>query len=306
MEEEIAKNNIWFGSDGKGVPRIKKFLDQGKQGLTPETIWWAKDVGTNDSAKREIVDLFAGVAVFETPKPTGIIRRMLEVVDDKEGIVLDFFSGTGTTAHAILALNKEDGGERKFICAQLPEKCDKDSEGYKAGYQTIAEIGKERIRRVIQGIKDEIKEKNDLFFKDKPLLDLGVKVFKLKNSNFKIWRGDVVDTTEDLEKQMDLLKDPLKPEAQEQNLLWELLLKSGYDLNTKIMEQKIGTCRFYSVVGGEMAVILSKADEKCLQEIVKLKPHKVVCLDNIFEGNDQLKTNTALQMKDAGIEFRTV
>ncbi|MBI4801195.1 MAG: site-specific DNA-methyltransferase, partial [Elusimicrobia bacterium] len=98
----------------------------------------------------------------------------------------------------------------------------------------------------------------------------------------------------------------VKPEAQEQNLLWELVLKSGYDLNTKISEQKAGKCRFYSVANGEMAVILGKADEKCLQEIVKLKPQKVVCLDNIFQANDQLKTNAALQMKDAGIEFRTV
>lgn len=251
---------------------------------------------SNDNAKKDLDELF-NAKVFDYSKPVSLAKMLAKISIQNDEIVFDFFAGSCTTAQALMELNSEDGGNRRFICVQLPEKADEASEAFKAGYKTIAQIGKERIRRAIEKIKAE-GTKSDR--------DLGFKVFKLKNSNFKIWRGDVVDSAEDLEMQMDLLKDPVKPEAQEQNLLWELLLKSGYDLNTKITEQKAGKCLFYSVAGGEMAVILGKADEKCLQEIVKLKPRKVICLDSIFEANDQLKTNTALQMKDAGIEFRTI
>ena len=148
MPEAIADNRIWFGSDGMGVPRIKKFLTEGKQGLTPETVLFADKVGTNDSAKRELVALFGGIAVFETPKPVSLIAHFIRVCNDSEnGIFLDFFSGTGSTAHAVMKLNAEDGGHRKFIMVQLPEKTDEKSEAYKAGYKNICEIGKERIRR---------------------------------------------------------------------------------------------------------------------------------------------------------------
>jgi len=254
------------------------------------------NVKTTAHGTKEILELF-GEKTFSYPKPTTLISFFLKLVDDPQALVMDFFAGSAPLGQAVIELNGVDDGSRRFICVQLPENIEETEGAFKAGYKTIADIGKERIRRVIKKIKTE---------GAKPGVDLGFKVYKLKNSNFKIWRGDVVDTTEDLEKQMDMLKDPVKPEAQEQNLLWELLLKSGYDLNTKITEQKIGKCRFYSVAGGEMAVILSKADEKCLQEIINRKPQKVICLDSVFENNDQLKTNTVLQMKDAGIEFRTI
>ena len=157
MQQAINDNRIWFGSDGTGVPRIKKFLSEGKQGLTPETLLAAETVGTNDSAKRELVSLFNGIAVFETPKPVSLIIHIIGICNNaKDGVFLDFFSGTATTAHAVMQLNAEDGGHRKFIMVQLPEKCDEASEAYKAGYKTICEIGKERIRRAGDKIKSEI------------------------------------------------------------------------------------------------------------------------------------------------------
>ena len=157
MQQAINDNRIWFGSDGTGVPRIKKFLSEGKQGLTPETLLAAETVGTNDSAKRELVSLFNGIAVFETPKPVSLIIHIIGICNNaKDGVFLDFFSGTATTAHAVMQLNAEDGGHRKFIMVQLPEKCDEQSEAYKAGYKTICEIGKERIRRAGDKIKSEI------------------------------------------------------------------------------------------------------------------------------------------------------
>ena len=171
MNEAVAQNKIWFGSDGNGVPRIKKYLSEGKQGLTPESIISSEKGGTNDSAKREIVELFDGKAVFETPKPVELIKHILSMTLGENVTVLDFFGGSSTTAHAVMQKNAEDGGNRKFILVQLPEECKPDSEAAKAGYKTIDEVGMERIKRAAK----KIKEANPLFAGD-----LGFKHFVLE------------------------------------------------------------------------------------------------------------------------------
>lgn len=171
MNEAVAQNKIWFGSDGNGVPRIKKYLSEGKQGLTPESIISSEKGGTNDSAKREIVELFNGKAVFETPKPVELIRHILSMTLGESVIVLDFFGGSSTTAHAVMQKNAEDGDNRKFILVQLPEECKPDSEAAKVGYKTIDEVGMERIKRAAK----KIKEANPLFAGD-----LGFKHFVLE------------------------------------------------------------------------------------------------------------------------------
>lgn len=173
MNEAVAQNKIWFGSDGNGVPRIKKYLSEGKQGLTPESIISSEKGGTNDSAKREIVELFNGKAVFETPKPVELIRHILSMTLGENATVLDFFGGSSTTAHAVMQKNAEDGDNRKFILVQLPEECKPDSEAAKAGYKTIDEVGMERIKRAAK----KIKEANPLFAGD-----LGFKHFVLEES----------------------------------------------------------------------------------------------------------------------------
>lgn len=171
MNEAVAQNKIWFGSDGNGVPRIKKYLSEGKQGLTPESIISSEKGGTNDSAKREIVELFNGKAVFETPKPVELIRHILSMTLGENVTVLDFFGGSSTTAHAVMQKNAENGDNRKFILVQLPEECKPDSEAAKAGYKTIDEVGMERIKRAAK----KIKEANPLFAGD-----LGFKHFVLE------------------------------------------------------------------------------------------------------------------------------
>ena len=171
MNEAVAQNKIWFGIDGNGVPRIKKYLSEGKQGLTPESIISSEKGGTNDSAKREIVELFNGKAVFETPKPVELIRHILSMTLGENVTVLDFFGGSSTTAHAVMQKNAEDGDNRKFIIVQLPEECKPDSEAAKAGYKTIDEVGMERIKRAAK----KIKEANPLFAGD-----LGFKHFVLE------------------------------------------------------------------------------------------------------------------------------
>ncbi|MDX8378128.1 MAG: site-specific DNA-methyltransferase, partial [Mariprofundales bacterium] len=173
MDEAIRDGRIWFGKEGNGVPRIKTYLDAKERGLTPETIWFAEDVATNELAKKSLKELFGGVAVFDTPKPIALITRAL-LLSSEEGIILDFFSGTCVTAHAVMDLNSQNKGNRKFIMVQLPEPCDEKSEAYKAGYKTIAEIGKERIRRAAAKIKEDNPKYDG---------DLGFKVLKLDSSN---------------------------------------------------------------------------------------------------------------------------
>lgn len=295
----VKDKRIVFPKKGDGFPRKKYFkFEREKEGQCATNWWDCTDFGHNQGANDTMTDLFGVKNVFDNPKPMELVRGLVQISNAKSGdLVMDFFAGSCVLAHSVYQIDAESKTDIKYICVQIPELVNENEEAFKAGYKTISEIGKERIRRVIKRMKADVAAQKT---------DLGYKVFKLKSSNLKIWRGDVVDTAEDLERQLDLLKDPVKPSALEQNLLWEFMLKSGYDLNTPIEEQKVGGCKFYVVAGGEMAVIVSTADAKCLQEIIKRKPQKVVCLDSIFEGNDQLKTNTVLQMKDAEIEFRTI
>ena len=229
-----------------------------------------------------------------------LIKTLLFLSSNDSDIILDFFAGSCTTAHAVLDLNKEDGGNRKFILVQLPEKCEEKSEAFKAGYKTIADIGKERIRRVIKKIRKEQDGRLDL---DGTIgkQDLGFKVFKLQQSNFKIWRSGI-ENEEQLIKQLQKHLEPLDEHAKTENVLYELLLKSGNPLTSKIIRGN----GFFLVNDDELTLILEKINEKIIKNVITIKPKKVITLDRLFNNNDQLKTNTALQMKDAEIDFRVV
>ncbi|MBI4801077.1 MAG: site-specific DNA-methyltransferase, partial [Elusimicrobia bacterium] len=144
LREMVKDNRIWFGPNGDSVPAVKRFLSEVQEGLVPLTIWPYSEVGHNQEAVQELKELFDGKVYFDAPKPIRLLNRVTQLVTNSEDIVLDFFAGSATSAHAVLALNNEDGGIRKFICVQLPEKTSEDSEAFKAGYKTIAEIGKER------------------------------------------------------------------------------------------------------------------------------------------------------------------
>ena len=217
---------------------------------------------------------------------------------------------SATTAHAVMQLNKEDGGNRKYICVQLPEKCDEKSEAYKAGYKTIADIAKERIRRAGAKIRAEVetertKQKGQLQFDDAgiaPMPDSGFKVFKLANSNFKQWCNiGGVARGEWKELILEFL-DPVEETATTTNMVYELLLKYGTSLNSSI-EQKDG---YFAINGKELFLMLETASQETVDRILKERPKKVIALDRLFKGNDQLKTNTVLQMRDGGIEFKTI
>lgn len=322
MKELIANNEVYFGKDGTAKPRRKRFLKDVKQGIVAQTIWKHQDVGHTQEAKQQLNKLFAGAPTFDTPKPVRLMNQMLKITSkpNDNDIILDFFGGSGTLAESVLETNKEKTGNRKFICVQLPEECEQKSDAYKSGYKTIADLAKERIRRVIKKIESEQEAKKkekagELDFgdeKQEPKLDLGFKVFKLQSSNFKIWRGNKIENGEQLEKQLNAFTDPTKEGSLEENMLYELLLKSGFNLNSSV--ERKGN---YYVVNGddlsagaeertEMVVALAKMNETIVKEIISLKPSKCIALDKLFAGNDQLKTNSVLQMRDAGIEFKTI
>ena len=261
-----------------------------------KTIWDDKEFNTQNGTQ-EVKSIIKCDAI-PYPKPLALLKSITGMGSEENDIILDFFAGSCTTAHAVLALN-EDGGNRKFICVQLPEKCDVNSEAFKAGYKTIAEIGKERIRRVIKKIQEEQDGKLDLDGNGNK--DLGFKVFKLKESNFKIWRSNV-ETEEELIAQMKRHLEPLDENAKAEDVLYELLIKSGVPLTAKIKEEK----GYILVNDNEIALMLERADDKVIKQITAAKPQKVFTLDRLFKNNDKLKTNTALQMKDAGIEFKVI
>lgn len=301
MNELIANNEISFGPDGNAKPRRKRFLKEVKQGLIPQTIWKHEEVSHTQEAKQSLNKLFDGVPVFSTPKPVKLIKRLLQISTQKdtEDIIIDFFGGSGATSEAVIEANDEDGGNRKFILAQLPELCEKDTEAFKVGYKTIADISKERIRRVIKKIEKEKAENPDMF--DNGKQDFGFKVFKLTSSNFKIWRGNEV-TEVNLVQQLEAFTNPVHADSPQQNMLYELMLKAGYQLTDKVEETAI----YFSIADGQLIIALKKLDKAIVEKIIGANPKKVITLDNLFAGNDQLKTNTVLQMKDAEIDFKTI
>lgn len=304
MDEAIKDGRIWFGVNGNGVPRIKTFFDIKERGLTPESVLFAEEASTNEEAKNYLKELFDGNAVFETPKPIELVEILLKLGADN-GIVLDFFAGSSATAEAVIRLNQGN----KFVMVQLPEPCEVDSIAFKLGYKTIADISRDRIKRVIKSTKIEI-EKNKkkkegelaLSIDDSTqILDLGFKAFKLSPSNFKIWRGNEI-TEENLVQQLDAFTNPVSEGSQEQNMLYELMIKAGYQLTDKVEAKD----KYYSINDGELIIALEEMSQPIIDKIISAKPQKVITLDNLFTGNDQLKTNTVLQMKDSGVEFKTI
>ena len=242
---------------------------------------------------------------FDFPKPTYLIKKILQIGTKEDSIVLDFFAGSCTTAHAIMDLNSQDGGSRKFICVQLPEFCSEGSAACKEGLKTIAEIGKERIRRVIKNIE---KETDETLFNNKKI-DLGFRVFKLDKSNFKIWDSEKLSLDKkSLEKQLELHIDHIDYKASQDDILYEILLKAGFELTTKIEKIKMAGKAVYSIEGGSMLICLEKElTKEVIKAMAEKQPSRVICLDLGFANNDQLKTNAVQIMKSKGVDdFRTV
>lgn len=315
LYEKIKTGEIVFNSDETKIIR-KIYLDT-VEGRAPETIWFGKEVGTTRDAISTIKELFNNETPFETPKPIGLIKKCLLLSSDTDSIILDFFSGSATTAHAVMQLNAEDGGNRKFIMVQLPEPCGKDTEAYKAGYKNICEIGKERIRRAGEKIKSELMEKQSgqmsLIEENTPIdpekLDIGFKVFKLDSSNLKKWNPDYDNLETSLEEMISNYVDG----RTELDVVYEIMLKYGIDLTLPVEEYDFNSKKLYSIGFGALIICLDDEITKDIAGvIIKLKKElnpetmRVVFKDNGFK-DDATKTNVKENLKQAGIEeFVTV
>ncbi|MDO9268904.1 MAG: site-specific DNA-methyltransferase [Methylobacter sp.] len=297
MSEAISEERIWFGKDGNGVPRIKTYLEAKERGLTPESIWFAEDATTNEIAKNQLKELFDSKSVFETPKPIDLIKLVTRL-SAEDGIILDFFSGSCTTAHAVMAINAENNGKRKFIMVQLPEACDEKSEAFKAGYKTIADIGKERIRRAGEKILQDNTDNDNI-----ENMDIGFKVFKLDSSNIKPWDADF----DNLEDTLLNIVDNIKEDRSEDDVLYEILLKYGLDLTVPIEERQINSKTVYSIGLGALVICLDDAiNLDVVEGIGRLKEEldpevmRVVFKDSGFQ-DDVVKTNAIQILRKYGI-----
>lgn len=278
VQEKIRTGEIIFSKDETRI--IRKIYLSTLEGRAPETIWFGKDVGTTRDAMNELKDLFPKPP-FDTPKPIGLIKKLQQLILEKDYIILDFFSGSATTAHAVMQLNVEDGGNRKFIMVQLPQETDEKSEAYKAGYKNICEIGKERIRRA--GAK--IKEENPMGTMD---LDVGFRVFKCDTSNMK----DVYYTPDELDASMfDLLTDNIKEDRTPEDLLFQVMLDLGVLLSSKIEETVIAGKKVFKVEDNFLVACFDRdVTNEVIEAIAKEKPLYFVMRDSSL-ANDSVATN---------------
>ena len=277
----VADNQIWFGADGTSFPRKKRFLSDVQDGRTPNTMWLSEEVGHNQTATREVKAIFNDEKVFDFPKPVSYIKQMLIVGSSKDAVIMDFFSGSGTTAHAVLQQNADDGGNRKYIMVQLPEETGTESGAFKAGYKTICDIGEERIRRAGKKIREE-----------SPLttgeLDAGFRVFRVDSSNMK----DVYYRPKDYKQgQMNLFADNIKDDRTPEDLLFQVMLDLGVLLSSKIEETAIAGIKVFSVADGYLIACFDKdVTEETVKAIAQQHPFYAVFRDSGM-ATDSVMTN---------------
>jgi adenine-specific DNA-methyltransferase len=263
----------------------------------PKSVWLGPELST-DRATKALRALMPEVTDI-TPKPPDLIALITRFAADSDDIILDFFAGTGTTGQAVLELNKEDGGNRRFILVQLPEPTGRDD------LRTVSEITKERVRRFIQKLNTEDVHKLDL--EDASKQDRGFQVFKLAESNFKTWDANRSDNAQQLEQQLEMHVDHLRAGRTAPDFLYEILLKSGFPLTAKVEKLSLGGLDVFSVAGGALLICLERQlTLDVIRTMADRKPERVVCLDEGFVGNDQLKTNAVQTFKSKGVVFRTV
>ena len=278
FEKYVKDNLVWWGKDGRAsVPSIKRFLSEARGGMTPINFWDHEFAGNTDDANAEIKSLF-GSKVFDTPKPTLLLMRMLQIATDTRSVVIDFFSGGATTAHAVMKQNAEDGGKRKFIMVQLPEVCAPDSEAAKAGYRNICEIGKERIRRAGEKIKEEagLAAAN---------LDVGFRVFKVADSNMK----DVHYSADKYSQEtLDDYVSNIKEDRTDLYLLYGCLLDWGVELSLPHTSEKIDGVTVHTVNNGDLVACFDQnIPESAIRKIAKRHPLRAVFRDSSFAGAPQ-------------------
>lgn len=304
FQELDEDGRIWWGESGNNRPGIKKFLNEVKQGVVPQTYWHWKEVGSTRNAKQEIskiLQLEPGDLVFDTPKPVGLVRRILQIASNADGsdILLDFFTGSASSAEAVMRMNSEDGGNRRHLSVQLPEPMDSGD------YSTIADMAKARLRSARESIMTQVDTADRAGgVAHNSGLDLGFKVFRLSSSNIRPWDPSSNDIAASL---FDTVEN-IKSDRKEADLLYELLLKYGLDLAVPIEQRQLGGETVYIIGAGALVVCLADAiDLDVVKGIASLKEElspevmRVVFKDNGFK-DDVVKTNTVQILRQAGIE----
>jgi adenine-specific DNA-methyltransferase len=294
VPELIADNRLWFGKDGSSKPSKKLFLTEVKQGVVPTTWWTHEDAGHNDEAKKELKSLFTETLPFDTPKPTRLIQRILQIGTTRDGseVVLDFFAGSGTTAHAVLAANLADQGDRHFVLAQMPEPTKNEQ------FNTISQVTRERIRRVGTELREKGYEG-----------DTGFRVFKLDTSNIRAWNPK----PDDLEATLLDHQDHLLEGRSEADVLYELLLKLGLDLCVPIEQRNIEGLQVHAIGGGVLLACLAETITReqveplalglvaWHKELAPVGDATCVLRDSAF-ADDVAKTNLAAILEQHGIQ----
>ena len=302
LQEEIAKGHVVFGKDETTVPRVRMNLFEADKEVLRSVHFSYAQTATN-----EFVKIFDGKRVFENPKSVDDIKKLVEYITAKTdgNIILDFFSGSATTAHAVMQLNAEDGGNRHFILVQLPELCDEKSEAHKAGYRNICEIGKERIRRAGKKILEEYTQLT--MGEDKHLLDVGFRVFKLDTSNLKAW-----DATPIEDEQLDLLYQRMnsmihrvKPERTDLDMIYEIMLKLGVPLTYSVTPFSINNKTAYGV-GDDCLLLICLAENvqpEDVEQMTEYAPAKIIISRDSF-ADDTAMANAYYILRDHGIELK--
>ena len=284
--ERLRQDRIWFGPDGNNVPAMKRFLSElRKTGITPMTLWKYGDVGHSQGATQALAEMFDGKKYFDYPKPIELIRRCISLYSSPDSIILDFFSGSATTAHAVMQLNAEDGGKRKYICVQLPEQTPEGSEARKAGYSTICEIGKERIRRAGKKIKEEAEGVD---------LDTGFRVLRVDTSNMEeVYFEPAALQQDHLFGQVDSVKE----DRSDLDLLFGCMVDWGVELSYPLRQEEVAGKHLYIVNEGALVACFEEdIDLEVIRAIAALEPLRVLFRESCF-ASDADKLNIYEQFK---------
>ena len=311
MQKYINEGRVAFRAS-TGAPYLKRYLSEVRNGLTLPTI--LLESGFSSTSAVEVNGLFNGKAVFEYPKPTLLMSHLITIGMPHDGYLLDFFSGSGTIAHAIMQVNAEDGGNRKHIQVQLPEPTEEKSEAYKAGYRKISDIARERINRAGEKIKVDFADK--LAERDTPL-DVGYRTFKLSDTNFRKWQSSATNDLGELQARLDLMRESADDSASEEDLLVEVMLKMGLPLTSRTTEREVSGLTVHQVIAGDEehsevqpVFYLNEHIKPSLEQlrsiVTELTPSKFVILDDAFQGDNELKTNLAQTCKSYDVELWTV
>lgn len=305
--EALKDDKVIIRKDDKNrwVVEYKLYLnspDGEKKEKVPRSLFLNE--ARNSQGKQTLTRILGKANIFNNPKPIELLKTLINLgsTHDNNDIILDFFAGSGSTGQAVLELNSETNGNRKFIMIQMPESTDKNSEAYKAGYRYISEITRKRLSNVLSQINKE--QQSQLQFDIKKAQ--GFRFFKLGSSNFKIWRGDSISTEEELKAQVELFKNTHEDNINELKLLWELMIKAGLRLDSKVNEKKVGKTSIYYFKQPNMAFCFNPITDIVVKELISINPNQFVCLDSSFNNEDCVKTNIILKLQENGIELKSI